>query len=94
LPSELSGGEQQRIAIARAILNNPKLILADEPTGNLDVETGRSITRILQDISKNGSTVIMITHNLSLLDEFPGRIFNCHEHELKEMSDSSEAEEA
>ena len=86
LPSELSGGEQQRIAIARAILNNPDLILADEPTGNLDLETGRSITRLLHDISKKGSAVVMITHNLQLLNEFPGKVFICENHTFKERT--------
>ena len=85
-PSQLSGGEQQRIAIARAILNSPELILADEPTGNLDVETGRSITRLLHDISKKGSAVVMITHNLQLLNEFPGRVFICENHTFKERA--------
>lgn len=74
MPNELSGGEQQRVAIARAILNNPKLILADEPTGNLDPDTSDYIASLLEKISKSGSTVIMITHNLPLLDSHPGRV--------------------
>ncbi len=86
MPSELSGGEQQRISIARAILNRPKLILADEPTGNLDVETSKRITELLQSISKAGSTVIMITHNMNLLSKFPGRVFRCENHEIKELT--------
>lgn len=86
MPSELSGGEQQRISIARAILNRPKLILADEPTGNLDVETSKRITELLQNISKAGSTVIMITHNMNLLSKFPGRVFRCEDHEMKELT--------
>lgn len=87
LPSELSGGEQQRIAIARAILNHPKLILADEPTGNLDSETSRRITELLQRIVKEqGSTVVMITHNTHLLDEFPGRVFECKDKKLTELT--------
>lgn len=85
LPSELSGGEQQRIAIARAILNHPKLILADEPTGNLDAETSRQITELLHNVCDKGSTVIMITHNLNLLDAFPGRVFHCKDHSIKEL---------
>ena len=85
MPSELSGGEQQRIVIARAILNRPKLILADEPTGNLDVETGRQISELLQRICKAGSTVIMITHNLNLIDQYPGRQFLCENHRLVEV---------
>ena len=90
MPSELSGGEQQRIVIARAILNRPKLILADEPTGNLDAETGRQITELLQQICKSGSTVIMITHNLHLLEQFPGRQFKCENHCLVEVVQSKE----
>lgn len=77
MPNELSGGEQQRIAIARAILNNPELILADEPTGNLDNETSCQITELLHSICKNGSTVIMITHNLNLIEKYPGRLLLC-----------------
>lgn len=85
-PNELSGGEQQRIAIARAILNHPELILADEPTGNLDTETSRSITELLHKVCDQGSAVVMITHNLHLLDMFPGRVFQCKDHHLTELS--------
>lgn len=93
MPSELSGGEQQRIVIARAILNRPKLILADEPTGNLDAETSRIITELLHQISKAGSTVVMITHNMSLLDQFPGRQLKCEGHQLVEVTpDKKETE--
>jgi len=74
-PNELSGGEQQRIVIARSVLNSPSVILADEPTGNLDVETSRQIARILYDISKVGCLVVMSTHNLQLLEEFPGSVY-------------------
>ncbi len=78
LPSELSGGEQQRIAIARAILNNPKIILADEPTGNLDAETSKLITELLHKVvDEQGVTVVMITHNLRLVECYPGRVFEC-----------------
>lgn len=84
LPHELSGGEQQRIVIARSVLNSPEIILADEPTGNLDVETGREITRLLHDISEAGSLVVMTTHNLQLLREFPGRVYCCRDHRLVE----------
>ncbi len=90
MPSELSGGEQQRIVIARAILNKPKLILADEPTGNLDYETGRQITELLQRISKTGSTVIVITHNMHLLEEFPGKQYVCEDHRLTEVGTHQE----
>lgn len=93
MPSELSGGEQQRIVIARAILNKPKLILADEPTGNLDYETGRQITELLQRISKAGSTVIIITHNMHLIEEYPGRQLICEDHKLKDADPKAEAEE-
>lgn len=82
LPNELSGGEQQRIVIARAVLNSPEIILADEPTGNLDVETGRAITELLHSLSESGSLVIMTTHNLQLLREYPGRVYRCMEHRL------------
>lgn len=82
MPHELSGGEQQRIVIARSILNNPEIILADEPTGNLDVETGRNITALLHEICKQGSAIIMTTHNLNLLHEYPGKVYHCEEHHL------------
>ena len=75
MPNELSGGEQQRIVIARAILNKPELILADEPTGNLDVETGRKIVELLRGICEAGSAVMMTTHNLNLLQEYPGKVY-------------------
>jgi cell division transport system ATP-binding protein len=71
MPFELSGGEQQRIAIARAILNKPKLIIADEPTGNLDPETSNDIIKLLFDIAKDGTAVVMSTHNLPLIKEHP-----------------------
>lgn len=73
MPFELSGGEQQRLAIARALINNPRLILADEPTGNLDVRTADEIMEIFQRIAKSGCAVIMSTHNISLLEQFPSR---------------------
>lgn len=85
-PNELSGGEQQRIVIARAMLNSPDIILADEPTGNLDVETGRAITALLQNISKAGALVVMTTHNLYLLKEFPGKVYCCVNHQMKEIT--------
>ena len=86
MPNELSGGEQQRIVIARAILNKPALILADEPTGNLDVETGRSIVELLRNICNSGSAIIMITHNLSLLTEYPGTVYKFENHQIKNIS--------
>ena len=79
MPHELSGGEQQRISIARALLNKPDLILADEPTGNLDPDTSQQIVANLHAISRNGTAVIMATHNLSLVDEFPGRVMRCED---------------
>lgn len=76
-PHQLSGGEQQRLAIARSLLNNPEIILADEPTGNLDPETSRGIMRLLIEISLSGRAVLMATHNYSILDEFSSRIIRC-----------------
>ena len=84
MPNELSGGEQQRIVIARAILNAPQLILADEPTGNLDIDTGRQIVQLLQNIRQQGAAVIMTTHNLGLLEEFPGKVYKCENHHIRE----------
>lgn len=85
MPHELSGGEQQRIVIARALLNSPALILADEPTGNLDPETGSQIVSLLQEISKRGTAVIMSTHNYSIVQAFPGKIMRCENMELISM---------
>lgn len=86
-PNELSGGEQQRIVIARAVLNSPEVILADEPTGNLDVETGFAITQLLHDISAAGSLVIMTTHNMQLLWEYPGRVYRCADHLITDVTE-------
>lgn len=76
-PHELSGGEQQRVCIARALLNKPKVVLADEPIGNLDPDTSRQIMRILQSVREQGSAVVMVTHNMNLLNEFPGVVYRC-----------------
>ena len=86
-PNQLSGGEQQRIVIARAVLNSPAIILADEPTGNLDVETGKSIVELLHNICETGSSVVMTTHNLQLLKEYPGRVYRCAEHHITDVTD-------
>lgn len=85
MPHELSGGEQQRVVIARSLLNSPPLILADEPTGNLDPETGSQIVELLHNISDNGTAVIMSTHNYSIVQTFPGRIIKCENMNLLEM---------
>ena len=77
MPHELSGGEQQRIVIARALLNDPEIILADEPTGNLDPETSEEIMKLLFDISNNARAVLMATHNYPLIEKFPARIIRC-----------------
>lgn len=84
MPHELSGGEQQRIVIARALLNNPKLILADEPTGNLDPQTGITIVSLLHNLAQNGHSVLMATHNLQLCEDFPARVLRCRDKELME----------
>lgn len=86
MPNELSGGEQQRIVIARAILNAPEIILADEPTGNLDVETGRAIVELLHSICRSGSAIIMTTHNIRLLEEFPGIVYRCDGHQITDVT--------
>ncbi|MDE6270969.1 MAG: ATP-binding cassette domain-containing protein [Muribaculaceae bacterium] len=77
MPHELSGGEQQRIVIARALLNSPELILADEPTGNLDPATGEQIIRHLYEISQQGTAVVVATHNIGLINHFPGHVMRC-----------------
>ncbi len=77
MPHELSGGEQQRVALARAILNSPRLIVADEPTANLDHQTAIGIMNLLQAISQTGTAIVMSTHNIPLLDKYPGRVYQC-----------------
>lgn len=83
-PSELSGGERQRASIARAIINSPKLVLADEPTGNLDRAAAMGITDLLEQISEQGAAVIMSTHNLDLIESFSGKVLVCEDKTLAE----------
>ncbi len=90
MPHELSGGEQQRIVIARALLNSPQIILADEPTGNLDPQTGQQIVSLLHSICQTGTAVIMTTHNHHLVDEFPGRILKCENKKLVEVNNTKD----
>lgn len=85
MPFELSGGEQQRIAIARAILNKPKLIIADEPTGNLDPETATNIIELLRRISQTGTAVVMTTHNMPLLEKYPGIVYRCEGEKIEKI---------
>lgn len=100
MPHELSGGEQQRIAIARALLNHPKVVIADEPTGNLDPETATHIVKLLKDITTQGTAVIMSTHNIHMLDRFPGIVYRCKDGDIHDVTgeynklDLSEDEEA
>lgn len=86
MPHELSGGEQQRIVVARAMLNHPDIIIADEPTGNLDPETAEYIVRLLKDITLTGTAVIMSTHNIPMLDKFPGIVYRCHDGSVKDAT--------
>ena len=92
MPHQLSGGEQQRVVIGRALLNDPDIILADEPTGNLDPETSEGIIRLLKDISKNGRAVVVATHNYTLLKKFSARTLKCEDGRLKEIKEDEEIE--
>jgi cell division transport system ATP-binding protein len=92
MPHQLSGGEQQRVVIGRALLNDPEIILADEPTGNLDPETSEGILRLLTDISKTGRAVVVATHNYTLLKKFAARTLKCENGELRDVINDEEME--
>lgn len=85
MPHELSGGEQQRIVVARALLNSPQVLLADEPTGNLDARTGQDIMQLLYQIVSSGTSVVMATHNMRWINMFPGRVLHCVDGRLNEI---------
>ena len=89
MPHQLSGGEQQRVVIARALLNDPEIILADEPTGNLDPETSAGIMQLLLDISKSGRSVLMATHDYSLFNKFPSRTLKCESGSVLDTNNAS-----
>lgn len=92
MPHQLSGGEQQRVVISRALLNDPDIILADEPTGNLDPETSEGIIRLLTDISRTGRAVVVATHNYTLLKKFTARTLKCEEGKLLQVKEDEEIE--
>ena len=89
MPHQLSGGEQQRIVIARALLNSPEIILADEPTGNLDPNTGKDIMDLLYNIRQSGATVIVATHNLNWIDLYEGRVLVCDDEKLQDITEET-----
>lgn len=92
MPHQLSGGEQQRVVIGRALLNDPDIILADEPTGNLDPETSEGIIKLLMDISKTGRAVVVATHNYTLLKKFSAKTIKCDDGKLTEVRADEEME--
>jgi len=92
MPHQLSGGEQQRVVIGRALLNDPEIILADEPTGNLDPETSEGIIRLLKDISNTGRAVIIATHNYTIVKKFSARTIKCEKGKMVEVRDDEEIE--
>lgn len=92
MPHELSGGEQQRIALARAILNSPSLIVADEPTANLDAQTAQGIMQLLCDIAAQGTAIVMSTHNTSLIQQYPGTVYECADGHLKKAESPESAD--
>jgi cell division transport system ATP-binding protein len=89
MPQQLSGGEQQRIVIARALLNDPEVILADEPTGNLDPASSDMIMQILVKLSEKGRTIVMATHNYNLLKKYPARVLQCENGDVKEIHEEA-----
>jgi cell division transport system ATP-binding protein len=90
MPHRLSGGEQQRIVIARALLNNPEIILADEPTGNLDPETSESLMNLLKEINGEGKTIVMATHDYQMIQKFPARKIICENGRIKDVVNDDE----
>ena len=92
MPHQLSGGEQQRVVIGRALLNDPDIVLADEPTGNLDPETSEGILRLLTDISKTGRAVIVATHNYTLLKKFSAKTYRCDDGKFTQVNEDEEIE--
>ena len=84
-PSQLSGGQKQKVAIARSLLNNPEIIIADEPTGNLDPKSSIEIMNVLEEINQNGKTIVVATHDFALLHKFKGKILRCRNGKIDEI---------